>query len=117
MDKLRLLLLYTFCSDALKPAEIDELKNTLLTSYPDLCLDSFYYAVSKKVSLKLLTTHLRRWRRPSKRAKDLTASSSGSGPSSQVLHTARPSRGRQTRAQPRRRLHVVGSRRLFLGTA
>ena len=51
MDKLRLLLIYILCSDALKPADIEEMKSTLLASYPDLCLDSLYYVVSKKVRI------------------------------------------------------------------
>ena len=50
IDRLRLLLIYMLSSDKVKPEDIDELKNVLASTYPDLPLDSLTYLRSRAIA-------------------------------------------------------------------
>jgi len=51
IDRLRLFLIYLLCAREEEIADnFEEMKNALLRNYSDICLDSVYYIINKKVN-------------------------------------------------------------------
>ena len=50
IDRLRLLLLYAFSAERLREDDIEELRSTLSTVYPDLKLDSLLHSKPKSMT-------------------------------------------------------------------